>query len=52
MKRVFNGIIDILCEKTGYDYDFLVEKYNEAMDNGIEVADFVDVMLDSTIFGG
>lgn len=50
MKRVFNGIIDRLCKETGYDYDFLVDRYNEAMDNGVEVIDFVDAVLDSTIF--
>lgn len=45
MKKVFNGIIDILCEKTGYDYDFLVEKYMEAMDDN-DVESFIEITLE------
>lgn len=33
MKRVFNGVIDILCEKTGYSYDFLVDRYNDMVND-------------------
>ena len=50
MKRVFNAFINDLCKETGYDYDFLVEKYNEAVDSGVTVVDFVDNVLDSTLF--
>ena len=46
MKRVFNAVIDHLCEETGYDYNFLVDRYNECMDNGVGVIDFVDITLD------
>ena len=46
MKRVFNSIIDILCEKTGYDYDFLVDRYNEAMDEDGDVDSFIATTLE------
>lgn len=46
MKRVFNTIIDRLCEETDYDYDFLVDRYNECMNTGVNVADFIDITLD------
>ena len=46
MKKVFNGIIDILCEKTGYDYDFLVERYNEVMDEDGDVDSFIAITLE------
>lgn len=45
MKRVFNGIIDILCEETGYDYDFLVDRYMEAMDDN-DVESFIEITLE------
>ena len=50
MKNVFNAFIERLRKETGYSYDFLVEKYNEAMSNGTSVIDFVDSVLDSTMF--
>lgn len=46
MKRFFDTVIDRLCKETGYDYDFLVDRYNECMDNNISVIDFVDITLD------
>ena len=45
MKRVFNGIIDQLCEETGYDYDFLVEKFMEAMDDN-DIEQFIGITLE------
>lgn len=46
MKRVYNALMDRLCEETGYNYDFLVDRYNECMNNSISVIDFVDITLD------
>lgn len=46
MKKVFNGIIDILCEKSGYDYDFLVDHYNEVMNNDGDVESFIAITLE------
>lgn len=46
MKRVFNGIINQLCEETGYDYDFLVEKFMEAMDEDGDVNSFIAITLE------
>lgn len=45
MKRVFNSIIDILCKQTGYDYDFLVEKFMDAMDDN-DVGSFIEITLE------
>lgn len=50
MKKVLDSFFEHLCEETGYDYGFIVEKYIEAMDNGVSEVDFVDALLDSTIF--
>ncbi len=33
MKRVFNAFIDYLCEQSGYNYDFLVDRYHEMVDD-------------------
>ena len=46
MSRVFEYLIDQLCEKTGYDYDFLVEKYNEVMDDTNDYKYFERVTLE------
>lgn len=46
MKKVLNAVIDRLCKETGYDYDFLVDRYNECMDVGVAVVDFIDITLD------
>ena len=46
MKRVFNAMMEQLVTETDYDYDFLVERYNECMDEGGTVIDFVDITLD------
>ena len=50
MKKVFNALIDRLSKETGYDYDILVDRYNEAMDNGISVPDFIDLALDGVLY--
>lgn len=33
MSRYFEAFIDHLCEKSGYDYDFLVDRYNEMVND-------------------
>lgn len=45
MKRVFNAIIDRLCEETGYDYDFLVEKFMDAMDDN-DIEQFIEITME------
>ena len=49
-KKVFNAFIDRLDKETGYGYDALVDMYNDAVDHGVEVIDFVDAVLDSAMF--
>lgn len=46
MKKMFNYIINNLCEKTGYDYDFLVDRYNEVMDEDGDVDYFIAVTME------
>ena len=46
MKKVFNNIIENLCDETGYSYDFLVDRYNEVMDEDGDVGYFVTVTLE------
>lgn len=33
MSRYFEAFISNLCDKSGYDYDFLVDRYNEMVDD-------------------
>ena len=33
MSRTFEGWIDHLCKKSGYNYDFLVDRYNGMVDD-------------------
>lgn len=46
MKRVFNAFIDYLCAESGYDYDFLVDRYNEVMDDDGDVQAFITITLE------
>lgn len=46
MSRVFEGYISALSAATGYDYDFLVDKYNEVMDEDGDFEYFVTVSLE------
>ena len=50
MKKVFNAFIDRLSKETGYGYDYLVDRYNEAMDAGVSAVDFADEVFDSSIY--
>ncbi len=46
MKRVFNAIINRLSEESGYDYDFLVDRYNEIIDDDGDVEHFIAVTME------
>ena len=50
MKRVYNSFIERLKDETGYSTDYLSERFDEAMDRGISVPDFIDSMLDESVF--
>ena len=43
MSRCFEAWIDHICEDTEYDYDFLVDRYNDVMEEDGDVAYFLDV---------
>ena len=45
MARVFERFIDVLCQASGYDYDFLVEKFNEASEDD-DVEQFIGITLE------
>lgn len=46
MSRVFDGIIDDLSKKSGYSYDFLVDMYNEVMDDDGDVDSFIAITME------
>lgn len=46
MSRTFEGIIDDLSKKTGYSYDFLVDRYNEVMDEDGDAEYFMNVTME------
>ena len=46
MSRMFESIITKLSEVSGYDYDFLVDRYNEVMDEDGDYEYFVNVTME------
>lgn len=46
MSRSFEGLIDYLCEKTGYEFNFLVDRYNEVMEEDGDVLYFIGVTME------
>lgn len=46
MSRTFEGIIDNLSRKSGYSYDYLVDRYNEIMDDDGDVEHFIAVTME------
>lgn len=46
MSRSFEGLIDRLCEETGYEFDYLVDRYNEVMEEDGDVAYFIGVTME------
>lgn len=46
MSKVFEKTIEALCDETGYDYDFLIERYSEVMHEDGDVDYFIGVTLE------
>ena len=46
MSRTFEDIIDDLSKKTAYGYDFLVDRYNEVMNEDGDIEHFMNVTLE------
>lgn len=45
--KVFEAFIDDLCRKSGYSYDFLIDRYYEVMEEGDGDLDyFIQVTLE------
>lgn len=46
MSRCFEAYMDDLCKKSGYNYDFLVDRYNEVMEEDGDVGYFIAVTME------
>lgn len=48
MSRCFEAFIDDLSKKSGYSYDFIVDMYNEVMDDPDDgdIKSFVNITLE------
>lgn len=46
MSRTFEGLINDLSRKSGYGYDFLVDKYNEVLNEDGDVEYFINVTME------
>lgn len=47
MSKVFSHFIDDLAEKSGYSWDYLVDRWNEMMDDGdVGVDYFVGITME------
>lgn len=46
MSRTFEGVMSMLSEASGYDWDFLVDRYNEVMDEDGDWEYFVGVTME------
>ena len=46
MSRCFEAYMKDLCEKSGYSYDFLVDRYNEVMEEDGDVEYFIGVTME------
>ena len=46
MSRTFEGIMNHLSKETGYKYDFLVDLYNETMEDDGDLEYFIGVTLE------
>ena len=46
MSRTFEGVVDYLSKKTGYGYDFLVDRHNEVMEEDGDMEYFIGVTME------
>lgn len=46
MSRLFDGFISYLSKETGYGYDFLIDRYNEVVDEDGDVEYFINVTIE------
>lgn len=51
MKDLFIDFVDRIVKETGYDWDYVASRFNEALDRGIKPIDFFDDIVDSYCFG-
>lgn len=51
MHELFDDFIERLIEETGYDYDYIIERWNVASAQGVRPDDFFENMVDGALFG-
>ena len=51
MKKILDEVIAMVSRELGYYDDSMTDAFCAAMDRGVSVADFVDGVLDSAVFG-
>lgn len=51
MKNLYIDFVDRIVKETGYDWTYVSNKFNDALDHGIKPIDFFDDMVDSYCFG-
>lgn len=51
MKELYVNFIYRIMKETGYEWDFVTSKFDDALAQGISPADFFDSIVDGHIFG-
>lgn len=50
MKNLYIDIVDRIVKETGYDWNYVSNKFDEALSRGVDPIDFFDIIVDETIF--
>lgn len=51
MSKVFEGFIEKLSEKSGYSYNFLIDRYNEMNKLGyVDMEEFYSIIMDHAYY--
>lgn len=52
VKNAYIRFVDrVVCE-TGYDWDYVAQRFNDAIDRGMKPVDFFDEIVDEALLGG
>lgn len=51
MKELYNNFIYRIMKETGYDWDHVASRFDEALNKGISPVDFFDSIVDEHVFG-
>lgn len=47
LKNSYIEFVDRIVRETGYDWYYVADKFNEALDRGVKPVDFFDSIVDS-----